>query len=449
MLFGLFSSVEKKTRTAAKQWLEIAVRVYHYQRDRLSEAELGSLSKATELLRQRMKEKADTGKLKLAIEDLESVLKGIGGLHYPKSTLVEWVEFFLVAAIVILGIRAYFVQPFKIPTNSMWPSYNGLTPEVFRTKAEEPNVAEKGLRFLTNLATQHRVDAPADGEILIPISSSTLSPVSKDVPGRSWIIFPEVHRQYYLLVGNRWVSDKVPSDFDFGWVLRDTFFPGKESFNDVLTRKLSARDFVERDVTLPDGGGMRRVQFLKTGKVVRRGDRVLSYDILTGDNLFVDRMSYHFVKPEVGDGFVFRTGSIHVNGDPDYLRRIGAGDGKSLDQYYIKRLAGVPGDKLEIREPVLLRNGKPITGAKAFEKNANLEGNFGGYVNGQRSGRYPDAILLEGETLTVPEDSFVALGDNSHNSLDSRYWGFVPAKDVVGRPLFIYYPFTKRWGVAP
>jgi signal peptidase I len=40
------------------------------------------------------------------------------------------------------------------------------------------------------------------------------------------------------------------------------------------------------------------------------------------------------------------------------------------------------------------------------------------------------------------------LGDNSANSLDSRYWGYVPEKSVIGKAIFIYYPFTKRWGLA-
>jgi signal peptidase I len=48
----------------------------------------------------------------------------------------------------------------------------------------------------------------------------------------------------------------------------------------------------------------------------------------------------------------------------------------------------------------------------------------------------------------VPEDKYFALGDNSGNSQDGRYWDFVPAKDVVGRPVFVYYPFTSRWGPA-
>jgi signal peptidase I len=177
------------------------------------------------------------------------------------------------------------------------------------------------------------------------------------------------------------------------------------------------------------------VQFLRSGKTVRAGERVLSFDILTGDQLFVDRVSYHFVRPEAGDGFVFRTDNID---SPNMRDRA---TGRQLEQYYIKRLAGVPGDTLEIKEPVLYRNGRPIEGSKAFNRNATREGNYPGYE--------ATGLLAEGQTFTVPPDSYVALGDNSANSQDSRYWGTVPAKDVVGRPLFIYYPFTKRWGPAP
>ena len=189
---------------------------------------------------------------------------------------------------------------------------------------------------------------------------------------------------------------------------------------------------MDKDVTT--AAGVERIRFVRTGKTVRAGGRVLSFDILTGDQLFVDRVSYHFVRPQVGDGFVFRTDNINSH----YMQDAA---GRQLEQYYIKRLVGTPGDKLEIREPVLYRNGKPITGSKAFNRNATREGNYPGYRAG--------GILAEGATFTVPEDSYIAMGDNSANSQDSRYWGTVPAKDVVGRPLFIYYPFTKRWGPAP
>ena len=66
---------------------------------------------------------------------------------------------------------------------------------------------------------------------------------------------------------------------------------------------------------------------------------------------------------------------------------------------------------------------------------------YRGYSNtvGSRL-RTPDA------TFTVPKENYFALGDNSFYSSDSRDWGTVPARNVVGRGLFVYYPFTRHWG---
>jgi len=144
--------------------------------------------------------------------------------------------------------------------------------------------------------------------------------------------------------------------------------------------------------------------------------------------LFVDRLTYNFFPPETGSGFVFKTSNI------------AAYKAKGSDIYLVKRLVGIPGDTLEIKPPVLLRNGSPIDGAAAFAKNARKEDKYPGYSN------TPDGLLPRSATLTVPAHVFFACGDNSPRSYDSRYWGFVPEKDVVGRPLFIYFPLTSRLG---
>src|SRR4030095_1774730 len=104
---------------------------------------------------------------------------------------------------------------------------------------------------------------------------------------------------------------------------------------------------------------------------------------------------YHFIRPKVGSGFVFRTGNI-----PDIARQAG-------DQYYIKRLIGVPGDTLEIREPVLYRNGQPITGSSAFDANARREGRYAGYFNipAYAGGTH---MKQPGETLAVPDGNYFA-----------------------------------------
>lgn len=424
-MFGFFKSQEKKMRENAANWLELAEKVYHFRRDVLPPAQVTELQGHVASVQGLLKEKAGAEKVKLAIERLEEVLRRTGGAIYPKTALVENIEFFLVAAIVILGIRTYFVQPFKIPTNSMWPSYNGMTPEVFSKTSDEPGPIARVGRFLAFGARPRRVDAPADGEVMIPVAGSPARIVipSREVPGRTWLILPATLKEYTLYVGGEPVTVRVPQDFDFEWAIRDAFFPSnkpsREPAGEDLGRVINANALV-RDET----GQI----LLRTGKHVHRGERILSFDIMTGDQLFVDRISYHFVRPQVGSGFVFRTGNI-----PGIASQYG-------DQYYIKRLVGTPGDTLEVRGFTLYRNGAPITGAAAFDKNAHQDGNYVGYR--------PVGLLATGSTVKVLPNRFFAMGDNSSNSADGRYWGFVPAKDVVGRPLFVYYPFTKHWGVA-
>lgn len=425
MFFGLFASQEKKMRDNAGNWLELADKVYNYRRDVLPAAQVAELQGRSAELKAQLKERAGAEKLKLSIERLEEVLRRTGGAIYPKSALVENVEFFLVAALVILGIRTYFVQPFKIPTNSMWPTYNGMTPEVFTKAEEEPSAAAKVLRFAAFGAVAKRVDAPADGEVLLPVEgfgSGRLFLQSRVVPGRTWLVFPTQLKEYRLIVGRSEVTVQVPMDFDFEWAVRDAFFPNATSSKSGGAELL--------DIYNRQAGG-QRPPYLRTGKQVKRGERLLSFDIITGDQLFVDRLSYHFVPPAVGSGFVFRTDNI---------------PGIGVDQYYIKRLVGTPGDTLEIREPFLYRNGAPITGSVAFEKNGQRVERYAGYFHPPRQagGNY----LFPGEKVTIKKGEFFAMGDNSGNSQDSRYWGFVPGRDVVGRPLFVYYPFTKHWGPA-
>jgi signal peptidase I len=426
-VFGFFFSTERKMRDNAGNWLQLADKILHYRRDQLTGAQTQELRQKTADLQLKLKQRADAGKLKLGIESLEGLLQQVGGTFYPKSAMVENVEFFLAAAIIVLGIRTYFVQPFKIPTNSMWPSYYGMTPQVFKQRAAEPGALAMGARLLAFGARPHRLDAPADGEVLIPVGGAeSRGAVHSDiVNGQSWLVIPTKVREYTLLVGEEPVKVRVPLDFDFDWLVSEAFFSrgegySPEGFHAELRRRVNTGEF---EVHVVDGETLRCI---RTGRRVRAGDRVLSFDVLTGDQLFVDRFSYHFVRPPVGSGFVFRTGNI-----PGIADTYG-------DQYYVKRLVGAPGDTLEIRNYRLYRNGGPITGAAAFEKNALRQGDYVGYRN--------IGELAAGKTMTVPSRSFLALGDNSANSADGRYWGYVPEKDVIGRPLFIYYPFSGRWG---
>ncbi|MFH1355377.1 MAG: signal peptidase I [Candidatus Omnitrophota bacterium] len=91
---------------------------------------------------------------------------------------------------------------------------------------------------------------------------------------------------------------------------------------------------------------------------------------------------------------------------------------------FIKRLVGLPGETVEIKNGSIFINGKPSL-ESIF--GTNFYYNYGGF------GR-------EGNKVTIPDDSYFVLGDNSASSKDSRYWGFVPRGDILGKALVIYWP---------
>jgi signal peptidase I len=132
------------------------------------------------------------------------------------------------------------------------------------------------------------------------------------------------------------------------------------------------------------------------------------------DKIFVDKLSYRFRSPERGDIIVFKY---------------------PLDRKkdFVKRLAGLPGDSLEIRKGVLLVNGKPMT-EPPFARNT--------YYNVE-DWQYGKSGLV----IRVPDGHYFALGDNSAHSADSRQWGFVPKKDLVGKAFMIWWP-PKRIKLA-
>lgn len=420
-MFSLFSSEQKKTRRSAENWLRLAEKVYHYRRDLLKEKEVQELVGASSQLQEVLRRNENASKIRLASERLEDALRRYGGAYYRRYAWTDNVEVLLVAAILAIGIRTYFVQPFKIPTNSMWPTYHGMTHEVFGTD-DVPGGAARLFRGLAYGARRHYVEAPVSGEVSIAVVRDQPRLAFAAVPTRRFGIFPNIAHEYLLYVGNTPVGVRVPAEFQIEGVLRDAFFPGAPALEAALSARVAAGDHRV---------GRENLMLIGTGIHLEAGQPLLNFDILSGDQLFVDRMSYHFVRPKVGDGFVFRTGGIPGLRGPGGIRE---------DKYYIKRLVGLPGDTLQIDPPVLLRNGEPISGRPVFEKIQEQEGRYTGYM--------AEGMLVEGRSVEVPENSFYAMGDNSANSLDSRRWGFVPEDEVVGRSLFIYYPFTRRWGPA-
>jgi signal peptidase I len=441
-MFGIFDSQEKKMRDNASNWLELASKVWSYRRDKLDAKESDELVGRMEELRRLMKAKADAARLKLGIESLEGALMRAGGAIYPKTSLVENVEFLLVAAIVILGVRTYFFQPFKIPTNSMWPTYYGMTAESYSAGAKAPNAVQRAFRFLAYGAVGRSMVAPRDGQVSVPLfiggpDKFTVAYTKK--AGRKWLFIPAQVKEYTFTVDGEPTSVQVPADFgesEFDEMVFNAFFPDREALKAQIERERQAGRIEEVGQKLDESSDHIYLALrVPMGRTVKTGEAILRFDVMAGDQLFVDRVSYQFMRPKVGQGFVFRTEHI-----PEIERAYG-------DQYFVKRLIGVPGDAIELREPMIYRNGAPITGSTAFDLNSGRVSPYRGYFNASHDdSRYSQ--LFPGETIKVPEHAYLALGDNSHDSFDGRFWGFVPEKDVVGRPMFIYFPFTKRWGTA-
>ncbi len=91
---------------------------------------------------------------------------------------------------------------------------------------------------------------------------------------------------------------------------------------------------------------------------------------------------------------------------------------------FIKRLVGLPGETLEIKNGTVYVNDKPLIDSIFNQRYYYNRGEFG----------------QEGRKIKIPDDNFFVLGDNSASSQDSRYWGFVPRKNILGKALVIYWP---------
>lgn len=434
-----------KARKQGNEWVQLADKVDHFRRDVLHQKTLAELREKRSALAAVLKKKESTiGEISDAVEKLEVILRDVGGDFYPRNFISENVDMIVVAAIVAIGIRTFFLQPFKIPTNSMYPTYSGITAEVYFGD-EEPSKPEQIFRIAQLGAGHNAIKGKPGEELILPLFdrakavsvSDTLSrrgslndPGIADRTGgyaciaqepmRSakfmrFLILPGPAAFYKFIVGTEEITIKTNPDFPMDEVLRAILQKSGEN------ARLEANKFGYPFV-------------LHTGLFVPEdGSPIVSFDSKTGDMLFVDRFTYHFRAPQVGEPFVFNTGKIPTM-EPK----------TEMGKYYIKRIAGGPGDVLQVKAPVLYRNGKPADAAQAFIDNAEQNGEYEGYLpRVGSSGRYPLDL-----PMNIPEKKYFAMGDNSDASADSRSWGFVPESAIVGRAVVIYYPFSRRWGLS-
>ncbi len=312
----------------------------------------------------------DPKQIETRAEALDASLHQLAPITW-ESHWRENCEVILVAIVVAVGIRSYFLQPFKIPTGSMQPTLNGIIG--YPSEAPVPNILRRIGEFV--------------------------------VRGRNYI-------------------DVVSSEDDQVLQVEQKKFGFFFTFSRVVCQHQNFLVYAPPDT-------LRGYFNVFAGKAYRRGEIIARGAVDTGDQVFVDKFTYNFVKPHRGDVFVFRTN--HIPGIPD--------DPETGAPFYIKRLAGLPGDTLRIEPPKLFVNGRLAEGY-GFERVMSAKSPYRGYGPGARFLSSPDS------TFTVPEHAYFALGDNSYNSYDSRYWGPVPEENLVGRGLLVYWPFYPHWGLV-
>ncbi len=165
--------------------------------------------------------------------------------------------------------------------------------------------------------------------------------------------------------------------------------------------------------------------------------------LLIGDHLLVDKLAYApqgsfsrfilpYETPKHGDIIVFR---YPVD----------------ISQTFVKRVVGVPGDHIKIINQQVYRNGVKLNEPYVYHKNPYPDSFRDNFPSSE-----PNLMMLldparemlannvvNGEVV-VPQESFFAMGDNRDNSLDSRYWGFVPRGNIIGKPLIIYWSYDAN-----
>jgi signal peptidase I len=124
--------------------------------------------------------------------------------------------------------------------------------------------------------------------------------------------------------------------------------------------------------------------------------------------------------------------------------------------YVVKRIIGIPGDRIHLRDGVVYRNGEKLNEPYVIHQSGELSynpyrDNFPSVAPTEFNNVTADWALalpqhIQGDDVVVPANSYFGMGDNRDVSLDSRYWGFIPQENVIGRPMFIYWSFETPAG---
>ncbi|MCF7668668.1 MAG: signal peptidase I [Verrucomicrobia bacterium] len=338
---------------------------------------------------------ADKPTVKAVMEDLENTANRLLK-PYPSPFMRENVEVVLVAVVVAMAIRTFFIQPMKIPTGSMQPTLYGITSENIRNKPEVeiPGFFTRWFDKWFYGTSYYHLEAKLDGEL------TRIDPPET--------VLPFVKKQVF------WV-DGTPHTLWFPPDQSDPRYP--------ITRRAG----------------------IEIGEFFEKGEDIIRLVMTAGDHLFVDRLTYNFRPPERGEIIIFQTRGVAPNMLPQ-------------NTFYIKRLIGMDGDRIRIaNDQHVYLNGNRLDASTphfqlvySFPAKPKENGYFG-HVNGLVGAFLTHSKIAplfpnEKTVFTVRDDHYFVLGDNTLNSFDSRYWGDFPQEKLVGRSFFVYWPFNKRFG---
>ncbi len=168
-------------------------------------------------------------------------------------------------------------------------------------------------------------------------------------------------------------------------------------------------------------------QFVAEARYIPSGSMLPTLQI--NDRLIIDKFGYKFSAPERGDIVVFNpTNELKVQ----------------YKDAFIKRIVGLPGDQVELKDGKVYVNGKIIeeTYVASDLNPAELDARK---VNQQQTRIEvcpPDKRFLS-QPVTVSPDSYLVMGDNRNHSYDGRCWGFVPSENIIGRAIFRFWPLDS------
>jgi signal peptidase I len=348
----------RKLRKQLKEYLHAARHARHMREDIADPKQLETLKEAEAVVVEIRR--TGQGDVEKAVERLSAAADKV----YPSSNtsgIRENVEVIIVALAAAMAIRAFFFQPFKIPTGSMQPTLNGITTEA---QAEAGLMDRQPLKFVKWLFTgtsYKEIRAKASGAY----QRSNVS-VDRDK----------------LVVNIGGVDHKIPS---------------------YMQSQLDFKPFYNK------------------------GDVIVSATAIAGDHILVNKMKYNFMRPERGDIAVFDTRHIE---DPRIRK----------DTFYIKRMVGLSGEKIQIQDKRIVADGVIVNDPPMFEKIA-TDPTYQGHSNTERLSTRDDFIQLA-------DHEYLMMGDNTHNSMDGRFFGGVPRDDFQGPAFFVYWPFREHWGIV-